>query len=83
MGPGLTIISKVIGEPTQVLRVGVAIIVAVTGVAPAFSPAKDKMSPLPFVAKPMEASEFVQSIIAPEGLLKKLIVEVLLFTQTV
>ncbi len=75
--------SNVIGGPAQVLSVGIAIIVAVTGPAPTFCPEKDKISPLPFAVRPIEISEFVQFTVAPVGLLKKLTGTVLLPTQIV
>ena len=51
--------------PTQLLAAGVTVIVAVTGSAVLFVPEKEKISPVPLAARPMDGSEFVQVKVVP------------------
>lgn len=64
IGVGFTVIVKLIGIPLQTipLRVkeGVTVIVPTIGLLPSFSAEKEGMSPLPLLAKPIAAFEFVQ-----------------------
>ena len=58
---GFTVIVKVRGVPPQALAVGVTVIVAVTGALPVLVALKEAMLPLPFAARPMLGSLFVQA----------------------
>ena len=62
---------NVFGVPTQPLALGVIVIVDVTGAVPALVAVNVAISPLPFAAKPMLASEFVHPKVVPAtGLVK-------------
>ena len=53
------------------MAVGVIVIVDVTGAVPVFVAINVAISPLPFAAKPIDASEFVQANVVPAtGLVK-------------
>ena len=62
-------IVKVVGEPVHVcpvfVKVGVTVIVAVTGAVPALDAVNAAIVPVPFVARPMEPSELVQLYVPP------------------
>ena len=64
-GVGFTVIVYEDGVPGQPLAVGVTVIVAVTGFAVLFIPVKDGVLPVPLAARPIEASELIQSNVAP------------------
>ena len=64
-------IVNVFGVPTQPFALGVIVIVDVTGAVPVFVAVNVAISPLPFAAKPMLASLFVQANVVPAtGLVK-------------
>ena len=73
-GNGLTVIVKLIVEPTQVPSVGVAVMVLVIGAAVAFVAVKAGIFPLPFAARPIAVFEFVQLNVAPAGVLAKVLI---------
>ena len=56
---------NVFGVPTQPLAVGVIVIVEVTGAVLVFVAVNVAISPLPFAARPILASEFVQANVVP------------------
>jgi hypothetical protein len=64
VGVGLTVIVKVRGVPVQVVpplvKLGVTVIVAVTGDVPVLTAANEAMLPVPLAAKPIEVVLFVQ-----------------------
>ena len=72
-GNGLTVITKLVGVPTQVVppfvKLGVTVIVAVTGADVVFSAVKE-IFPEPLAGKPMAGLELVQlntvPVVAPE-----------------
>jgi fumarate reductase subunit D len=53
VGIGFTVMVNVLDEPGQLLADGVTVIVAVTGVVPAFSPVKEGIELLPEAAIPI------------------------------
>lgn len=63
-GVGLTVMVNVVAVPVQVtpllVKLGVMLIVAVTGVEPVLMAEKDKILPVPLDAKPMDGVLFVQ-----------------------
>jgi hypothetical protein len=61
VGVGVTVMVNARGVPGHPLAVGVTVMVAVTGVAPAFTPLKAAMFPLPEAPKPMDGLLFVQA----------------------
>jgi hypothetical protein len=69
----LTVIVKVSGVPTQLLAVGVTVIVATTGAVPVFKAVNDGKLPLPEATSPIVGSLFVQVYVVPETRLVKVI----------
>ena len=65
VGVGLTVIVNVSGVPTQLLTVGVTVIVATTGVVPVFVAVKDGKFPIPEAANPIVRSLVVQVNVVP------------------
>ena len=63
--------------PTQLLAAGVTVIVAVTGSAVLFVPKKEKISPVPLAARPMDGSEFVQVKVVPGVVIVKLVAKII------
>jgi hypothetical protein len=59
------VIVKVIGVPTQLLAVGVTVIVATTGVVPVFVAVNDGKLPVPEAANPIVRSLVVQEYVVP------------------
>jgi hypothetical protein len=82
-GVGSIVMSKLIAGPVHPLSVGVAVKFPVTGVLPAFVPAKAAMFPLAPAPTPMVASELVQLTVAPAGVLLKFMAVVLAALQIV
>lgn len=70
VGSGLTVMVKVCGVPGQPDIVGVTVIVATTGVVPAFVAVNAAILPVPLAAKPMLGVLFVQLKVAPAVPLK-------------
>lgn len=81
-GIGLIVIVKSIGNPIQLFKVGITWIVATLGVVFEFKPEKLLIFPIPRLGKPMEGSELVHPNCAPEGVLEKGIVLIILPAQT-
>lgn len=68
---GFTVIVKVIGVPLQLLefeKIGVTVIVALTGAFPVLVAVNEAMSPVPLAANPMEVAVLVQLyvVVPPE-----------------
>ena len=70
VGNGLTVMVKVCGVPGQPAKVGVTVIVAVTGDVVALVAVKAAILPVPLAAKPMLVVLFVQLKVAPAVPLK-------------
>jgi len=68
-GIGFTVIVKVVGEPVHVcpvfVKVGVTVIVAVTGADPALDAVNAAIVPVPLAPRPMDTSELVQVNVPP------------------
>jgi hypothetical protein len=63
LAAGFTVIVKVIGVPLQLLefeKIGVTVIVALTGAFPVLVAINEGMSPVPLAANPMEVAVLVQ-----------------------
>ena len=60
VGIGFTVIVNVCGVPVHPLTVGVTVIVATTGVVPAFTALNAAMFPLPDAANPIDVVVLVQ-----------------------
>jgi hypothetical protein len=80
VGVGLTVIVNVIGVPVQVtpplVKLGVTVTVATTGVVPGFVAVKLAMLPVPDAASPMLVLLFVQLYTVPAALPVKVIAAV-------
>jgi len=83
VGVGLTVIVYEEGVPTQLLAVGVTVIVAVIVVVPVFVAVNEAMSPVPLEASPIEVLEFVQENVPPAGVLTKFVAAMVALLQTV
>jgi hypothetical protein len=59
-GDGFTVIVNVLGVPVQVRRVGVTVMVAVTGMIPVLTGKKERIFPVPLAGIPIEGLLFVQ-----------------------
>ena len=62
----MTVIVEVWATPEQVFAVGVTVIVATSGVEPAFVVAKAAILPVPLAPRPMLVRLFVQLYVVPE-----------------
>jgi hypothetical protein len=82
-GVGSIVIVYVDGVPGQPATVGVTVMVLVTADAPAFVPVNEGTFPVPFAARPIEGSEFVQLKVPPTGLLVNAEAEIVAPLQTV
>ena len=58
-------IVKLLAVPEHPFALGVTVIVAVIGVVPALTPAKDDMLPVPLAANPMDGVLFTQPNVLP------------------
>ena len=70
---GFTVMVNVIVAPVHPLADGVTVIVATTGVVPAFVAVNEGIFPDPVAARPMDASLLVQVKVVPVTGLVKLI----------
>ena len=59
-GPAAAIDPENCCTPNPFVKVGVTVIVAVTGAVPVFTPTKEAMSPVPLAASPIEVLSLVQ-----------------------
>jgi hypothetical protein len=87
VGVGLTVIVKVRGVPVQVtpplVKLGVTVMVAVTGVVPVLTAGKEAMLPVPLAARPMDVVLLVQLYVVPATAPPKLTAAVLAPLQTI
>ncbi len=83
VGLGLTIKLNVVIAPIHAPRVGVTVMVAIIGVSPMQVAVNAGISPMPFAAKPIEGSLFVQVYVAPAGELAKAVNGTLLPSQVI
>lgn len=76
LAAGFTVIVKLIGVPLQLLefeKIGVTVIVALTGAFPVLVAVNEAMSPVPLAANPMEVAVLVQLyvVVPPEFWVEK------------
>jgi hypothetical protein len=60
IGVGFTVIANVLDGPTHPLKVGVTVMVAVTGTDPVFAALNAGILPVPEATKPIDVLLFVQ-----------------------
>ena len=60
VGVGLTVMVKETGVPSQLLILGIIVIVAIIGVFPVLVAVNEAISPIPLAAKPMAVLLFIQ-----------------------
>jgi hypothetical protein len=71
VGAGFTVIVNVIGVPTQPFAVGVTVMVAITGIAPALVAVNEGIFPVPLAPSPIVGSLLVHAkVVPPTGLVK-------------
>ena len=71
MGIGLTVTTIVYGDPIQPLKIGVMIMIELTGLDVEFIAVKGGMKPVPAGCNPIEGLELVQVYVAPAGIKDK------------
>lgn len=73
VGLGFMVIVNDEDGPVQLFTVGVTVMVAIIGAVVLFMAVKPDILELPLAAKPISGFEFVQLIVAPEGVLLKIV----------